>query len=676
MALFLFTLKGGVYMLVVTDLTGKSEILTDITGAEITEEVNGGFSFSFSCLETERNSHSYPLLQEESIVELEGHEYRVKNLVETLKRKVVIAPHTFFDLIDTRKEDIFGGTKTLNEFVTFALSGTGWTFENVDVTGSQLITNFGKDNVVALVRTICTAFSCEVKIEAGKKLKFIKLIGEDNDVQFRYGHNIKTLKKTVDTSKLSTVIKGYGADGLEVTYTSPNYAKYGERHAEPVVDDRFTIADSLAERLKQEIVDEPEVSITLEAILLGFESNLGDKVWLIYEPLNTDFQTRIVAQKRFPFAKKSPIVTLSNQKRTFADLLTETKIEIRENQKQVSSKIEQTNERITLEVTSIDGRFTETEARIEIAEGLIEQKVSLTDYNGNTITSLITQDPYSISFLAQELNLEGLVTFTNLDTPGATVIDGGNIKANSISADRFYGNLFTVGNGSTTTKMELFTDDNNAHYIKSNQAAGFRVESTGSLSLVAGSSYGIYTRGAPLVAENGFRASGTSQFNNGLSVNGTLYATTIYQNGYQVADIYHTHSQYAEWYDTYSIRRGGSAIKFIYGSAKIQARDYWDSAYGTFEGLAYSNVSRRELKRDIEPFANEALALILDTPVYSYRYNNDLDVEPKRVGLIFDESPMEIMEFSGGIDIYAMATLAWKAIQELNAKIEGSYLSA
>ena len=93
----------------------------------------------------------------------------------------------------------------------------------------------------------------------------------NKDEQFRYKHNIKTLKKSVDTTKLATAIKGYGANGLVVEYRSPNEAIYGARWAEPIKDERYTIAESLLERLKQELVDAPEVSIELELSQLGFD---------------------------------------------------------------------------------------------------------------------------------------------------------------------------------------------------------------------------------------------------------------------------------------------------------------------------------------------------------------------------------------------------------------------
>lgn len=268
----------------------------------------------------------------------------------------------------------------------------------------------------------------------------------------------------------------------------------------------------------------------------------------------------------------------------------------------------------------------------------------------------------------------------------------------TLNVNRLSGNFLEVGKDSTNSRLNLYTSDNDYHYIEStrsgsedgygNISGGLRIRvPNGPISLASNPGTGVYVTDSPLVLRKGMRVNGTSQFNSDVYItSSTLYANDIWKNGSAVlsaaeaqgwfADInhthsqyassYHTHSQYAEWYNTYNIRRGSATLKFLAsGSPKIQARSYWDDAYGTFEGLAYSNVSRREEKKDIELFEKQALELIADTPVYAYRYNNDLDTEPKRVGLIYDEAPMEIMQFSGGIDIYGMSSLIWKAIQEL-----------
>jgi hypothetical protein len=411
-------------MLIITDTSGNSEILTDIKGVEVNEEVNNVFSLVFTCISTEKNAHSYKLVQEESLVELDGHEYRIKKLTELQRRKSVYASHVFFDLIGHRQEEIYGGTKTLDDFVAFTLAGTDWTFENTDVSGSVLIPNFGKNNVVTLLRTIAKFFDCEMKILPEKHLKFLKRIGPDTDEQLRSGYNIKSFKKHIDTNNLRTVIRGYGGNGLEVTYRSPAADVLGVIEADPIYDDQYTTAESMTERLKQELNDTADLSIDIETSQLDFDTELGMSLWLIIESLNTDFKTRIIAEKRFPFTDKSPIVTISNRQKTFSDLLTETRIDIKENQKETRSKFEQTNERIgleveridesiatleieadniTLSVQSLDTRVGSAESTISIQSGLISSKVS---YDG--VISAIEQSPETIKFSANRIELSGI----------------------------------------------------------------------------------------------------------------------------------------------------------------------------------------------------------------------------------------------------------------------------
>jgi phage minor structural protein len=457
-------------MLIITDIFGNTEALTDFQNVEINEEVNGDFSLSFTCLLTEKNAHSYPLVQEESIVELDGHEFRIKKMVEVKNRKQIIAQHLFFETIDNQIYDINGGTLSLDAAAAFALNGSGWTFENADVIESRLIPNFGEGNTVSLVIQICSDFVCDRKILPGRHLRFETKIGEDNDQQFRYKHNIKTLKRTVDTTRFCTVLKGYGADGLVVEYRSPNIAIYGERHGEPIRDERFTNPESLLEKCKQSIQDVPEVSIEVELSQMGFDAQLGDKVWLIYEPLNLEFQTRIMSVKSWPFLKKSPVVELSNRKHTFTNMLAQIKTEIKEAKKETRSKFEQTNEKfsfevnridesigtlqieadnIVLNVQAIDSRLGTAEGQISVQAGQLALKVSQTDYNANTIASLINMSPTAIDIESQKLNLKGYITATSLENPGQTIIHGSNIKTGSMSADAIFGGWLRLSHNSS-----------------------------------------------------------------------------------------------------------------------------------------------------------------------------------------------------------------------------------
>lgn len=510
-------------MLTVTHLSGVTEALTDYSAYEEYEEVNGAFTVSFASFFTPQNA-GHTLLTEESIVTNEdGHEFRVKQVETNRHVKNVEAIHVYFDNIDKRKYDIYGGTHTLNEFLAYVLAGTGWSFTNVDVIGSVLIPNFGEDNVVKLIDVLLTAFECEMKINANRTLTFAKQIGGNNDTQYRYGHNVKAIKESIDTTKLTTYIEGYGADNLKVTYTSPNANIFGIRHAEPIFDDQYATSESLLEHIRRELVDNPEVSIELDAVELQ-ERALGESVWLIYEPLGIEFQTRVLTKTtRIP--KQLSTITLGNAKpANIDDILAKQRVTIDENAKESRSKIEQTNDRITLSVTELGGRLGNAESTLQIHAGEISSRVTYTDYNGATITSKITQDPYSISLLAQNLNLQGLVTFTNLNTPGAAVIDGGNI----------YGSQFQVGRGTGSTLT--MTSTLGSHTLISNDANGFAVQSNGSLSLRAGSGYAIFTRFAPLAVQDGFRVDGgISQFNTNVTVNATLNASFLQVQGSPVA---------------------------------------------------------------------------------------------------------------------------------------------
>ena len=85
-------------------------------------------------------------------------------------------------------------------------------------------------------------------------------------------------------------------------------------------------------------------------------------------------------------------------------------------------------------INALDGRVTTNEASIIANANEISLKVSETDYNGNTIASLINQTATTIDIEAEKINLTGYVTLTNL-TDETTVISGGNIKTGTIDTN-------------------------------------------------------------------------------------------------------------------------------------------------------------------------------------------------------------------------------------------------
>ncbi len=79
-------------------------------------------------------------------------------------------------------------------------------------------------------------------------------------------------------------------------------------------------------------------------------------------------------------------------------------------------------------------------------------------------------------------------------------------------------------------------------------------------------------------------------------------------------------------------------------------------------------TSDRDKKKNINPYKKEALPEILSTQIYTYNLKTELDGEFPHLGIILQEAPVDIVDPSGGIELYAMTSFAWKAIQELSAQ--------
>jgi hypothetical protein len=63
---------------------------------------------------------------------------------------------------------------------------------------------------------------------------------------------------------------------------------------------------------------------------------------------------------------------------------------------------------VTISVASLDGRLGSAESQLSVQAGLIQSKVSQTDFNGNTIMSIIEQTPAEIKFAAERIRMEGI----------------------------------------------------------------------------------------------------------------------------------------------------------------------------------------------------------------------------------------------------------------------------
>jgi phage minor structural protein len=315
---------------IITSLNGQSEILTDYNIRERKRVVNGEYSLPFFVFKTERNTHSFALVAEESIVEYDGQEYRIKKVREYMKGSTPVkeaqTQHVFFDIIDDYQYGTLKGTVNIVQALNHVFGVTDWTWVNQGAFAPVAFENFGDSNALELFQTILERYGAEFEITGARQITLKNQIGAPRDAQFRYRHNIKTLYKDIDSSNVSTYIKGFGK-GVTAEYTSPNSSVYGVRHAPPVRDEKFTTVSGLQEHLQKTLIDTPNIVIEIDVVELKNQGlpihtfDLGDTIYLIHEDLGIDATVRILEYTDYPGSFKSPTVVLANFKNSITKVM-------------------------------------------------------------------------------------------------------------------------------------------------------------------------------------------------------------------------------------------------------------------------------------------------------------------------------------------------------------------
>ena len=465
-------------MMIVTNLAGETELLVDFLSNSLkrTRQVNGDYSLSFTLLKTEKNQHAYPLVEEESIIEYDGQQYRIKDVTEVLTGvtpiKTVQASHIFFDLVDTYKYDYLENTQYLQTCLTFILDGTGYTFEIIDSFSSAVFEKFGEDNSLSLLQKALNVFGAEVQIN-NKHLKFYRQIGTDTEIQIRYGYNIKTLEKYVNTNNLSTRIRGYGKkdeDGnyiVTAEYISPNAAIYGIRDAKPVFDERYTVHSELLERIKSEIIEEPQFSFKVDSLemkkmgVLTEQFNEGDRLFVIHDPLNIDSIARVLEIVDYPESSKPAEYTFGNFQNNFVSEIagfqkTKDNVDAILNGQQklpynvLDDAVLRATEALTSAMTELifDNGIIARDPSNPNRMVLINSKgIGISKNGGSSFQEAITADGFVLSagaigqLKANNIDVTGLIR--GINSEGSTTIDGGKITTNSIDVQKLIAGILT-----------------------------------------------------------------------------------------------------------------------------------------------------------------------------------------------------------------------------------------
>ena len=167
-------------------------------------------------------------------------------------------------------------------------------------------------------------------------------------------------------------------------------------------------------------------------------------------------------------------------------------------------------------------RMKSAESSITQNANNIALKVSETDYNGNTIASLINQNATTVQISASKINLSGYVTATSLSSSGSTVIDGGRIQGGTIS----------LGGASNGKGQISVYDSNNAVIMTINNTG---IYATGSLTVnvQTPATQGFYCNGSLSCEKNivttggNVQASGSGTFGGAVSGTYGTFSNTI-----------------------------------------------------------------------------------------------------------------------------------------------------
>lgn len=171
-------------------------------------------------------------------------------------------------------------------------------------------------------------------------------------------------------------------------------------------------------------------------------------------------------------------------------------------------------------------------------------------------------------------------------------------------------------------------------------------------------------------ATNGKFTGGKIQLENGSSSNPTFLIGTGSTQSFLTNEGFYANSDTAG--KAYIFVDGNEgAISILGNSGQTFIRPNKVSTTGEMWATAYNYQSQAKLKENIVKFKREALYMIKNSDIYEFNYKNNS--KEKTIGLVIGDgynTPQEIISNKKGINSYSMVSISWKAIQELDQKIE------
>ncbi|MGA3433778.1 phage tail protein [Lactiplantibacillus plantarum] len=215
----------------------------------------------------------------------------------------------FWDFAKVALHAQYTGSHEYSFYLGQLFDKSGYTYKNDVAVPAFEKENWGYKNKLDLFNDIIDQANVEFEVH-NETVHIAKQLGSDLTSFVRKGINLSDLTEEMKISDFATYARGYGAfkddqdqskGRLEVEYRSELAKKFGDLEMDPIVDERYTIADNLIAELKKKIDATYTVSMTMNIYDLenagypNYESpKVGDWILAIDEALNFKRKIRII----------------------------------------------------------------------------------------------------------------------------------------------------------------------------------------------------------------------------------------------------------------------------------------------------------------------------------------------------------------------------------------------
>ncbi|WCL67929.1 hypothetical protein MWLp12_0512 [Lactiplantibacillus plantarum] len=273
----------------------------------------------------------------------------------------------FWDFAKVALHAQYTGSHEYTFYLGQLFDKSGYTYKNDVTVPAFEKENWGYKNKLDLFNDIIDQASVEFEVH-NETVHIAKQIGSDLTSFARKGINLSDLTEEMKISDFATYAKGYGAfkdaedqskGRLEVEYRSELAKQFGDLEMDPIVDERYTIADNLIAALKKQVDSTYTVSMTMNIYDLenagypNYEApKVGDWILAIDEALNFKRKIRIIQlEEQFDVTGKRIGYTATCGDLSIVDQYTHL-------QSSLDSKVQRIQESVDNALSSANGKST------------------------------------------------------------------------------------------------------------------------------------------------------------------------------------------------------------------------------------------------------------------------------------------------------------------------------